>query len=87
MIAKAWSEKMAPAIPLRNISGIKTEIVVSEELSIGVITSFVPAMQALCKEYPRSLYWDMFSVTIMELSIIIPKARINPDMEMIFRDR
>ena len=35
---------------------------------------------------PFSLYCDIFSVTIIELSIIIPSARISPDREMILRD-
>lgn len=56
------------------------------ELSIGVITSVVPLLQASSSESPRVLYWVMFSVTMIELSIIIPKARINPEMEMIFSD-
>ena len=43
---KAWSIKIAPAIPLMNINGTNTAMVVSDELSIGVITSVVPAAQA-----------------------------------------
>ena len=86
MTAKAWSKKIAPAIPLMNTSGTKTAIVVKVELSIGVITSVVPLLQASSSESPRVLYWVMFSVTMIELSIIIPKARINPEMEMIFSD-
>ena len=35
---------------------------------------------------PFPLYCDIFSVTIIELSIIIPSARISPDREMILRD-
>ena len=83
---KAWSMKIAPAMPLMNISGTNTATVVSMELSIGVITSVVPAAHALRKEYPCSRYCDIFSVTIMELSIIIPTASIKPDSEMIFND-
>ena len=47
---KAWSMKMAPAIPLMKISGTNTAMVVSDELSIGVITSDVPATQARFSE-------------------------------------
>jgi len=83
---KAWSIKIAPAIPLIKINGTNTAMVVSDELSIGVITSVVPAAQARFREYPFSLYCEMFSVTIMELSIIIPTARINPDNEMMLND-
>lgn len=61
-------------------------MVVSEELSMGVTTSLVPVIQARRREYPRSRYCEIFSVTIIELSIIIPKARINPAREMIFSD-
>ena len=49
-IEKAWSIKMAPAIPLMKISGTNTAMVVNEELSIGVITSVVPAAQARFNE-------------------------------------
>ena len=59
---KAWSKKIAPAIPLIKISGAKTAIVVREELSMGVTTSLVPVTQARRKEYPRSRYCDIFSV-------------------------
>lgn len=83
---KGLVKKIAPAIPLMNTSGTKTAIVVKVELSIGVITSVVPLLQASSSESPRVLYWVMFSVTMIELSIIIPKARINPEMEMIFSD-
>jgi hypothetical protein len=68
------------------INGTNTAIVVNEELSIGVITSLVPAIHARLSEYPRSRYCEIFSVTIMELSIIIPNARISPERDMIFRD-
>jgi len=61
-------------------------MVVKEELNMGVTTSLVPVIQARRNEYPRSRYCDIFSVTIIELSIIIPNARINPASEMIFRD-
>ena len=83
---KAWSLKIAPAIPLMNIKGTNTAIVVSEELSIGVITSVVPATQARLKAYPFSRYCAMFSVTMMELSIIIPTAMIKPESEMTLSD-
>ena len=46
-----------------------------------------------CSCYTGTTQWiaplpvlDIFSVTIIELSIIIPNARINPDREMIFKD-
>ena len=61
-------------------------MVVSEELSIGVIISVVPSSPARINERPFSRYWDMFSVTIIELSIIIPTASINPDSEITFSD-
>ena len=47
---------MAPAIPLIKTKGTKTAIVVSEELSIGVIISEVPATAARRNEYPFSRY-------------------------------
>ena len=65
-----------------NTSGKNTAIVVRVELSIGVMTSDVPLMQASSSESPRPRYWAMFSVTMMELSIIIPNARIRPEREM-----
>ena len=77
---------MAPAIPLMNINGTNTAMVVSDELSMGVIISVVPEAQARSNEYPRSRYCEMFSVTMMELSIIIPTANINPESEMTFSD-
>ena len=86
VIENAWSMKMAPAIPLMNINGTNTAMVVSDELSIGVMTSVVPAAQARFSEYPLSRYCEMFSVTMMELSIIIPTARIKPEREMTLND-
>lgn len=77
---------MAPAMPLMNTSGTNTAIVVSVELSIGVITSVVPLSQACSRVKPRALYCVMFSVTMIELSIIMPRARIIPDSEMMFSD-
>ena len=73
-------------MPLMKISGTNTAMVVSDELSMGVIISVVPAAQARFKDQPRSLYCDMFSVTMMELSIIIPTARISPESEMTLSD-
>ena len=55
-----------------NTSGKNTAMVVSVELSIGVMTSDVPLMQASSSESPRPRYWAMFSVTMMELSIYVP---------------
>ena len=86
VMEKAWSMKMAPAMPLMKINGTNTAMVVNDELSIGVIISVVPAAHARFKEYPLSRYCEMFSVTMMELSIIIPTAKINPDSEMTFND-
>ena len=42
--------KMAPAIPLMNTSGTNTAMVVSDELSMGVIISEVPATAARFSE-------------------------------------
>ena len=56
--------------------------VVSIELNMGVIISVAPATQARRNVYPRSRYCEIFSVTIMELSIIIPTARIIPESDM-----
>ena len=61
-------------------------MVVKVELSIGVITSEVPLEQASSSVYPFDLYCIIFSVTMIELSIIIPNARINPEREMMFSD-
>ena len=86
VMEKAWSIKMAPAIPLKKTNGTNTAMVVSDELSMGVIISVVPVAQARFSEYHFSRYCEMFSVTMMELSIIIPTARIKPDKEMTFSD-
>ena len=43
---KSLSKKIAPAFPLKKMRGINTEIVVNMELSIGVIISSVPFIQA-----------------------------------------
>ena len=69
-----------------NTSGTNTAIVVSVELSIGVITSLVPMLQASSSVYPFDRYCMIFSVTMIELSIIIPSARISPEREMMFSD-
>ena len=82
VMEKASSIKMAPAIPLMNTKGTNTATVVSDELSIGVIISDVPATAARFSEYPFSRYCDIFSVTMIALSIIMPTARIKPDREM-----
>ena len=81
-MAKAWSEKMAPAMPLMKTSGTKTATVVSDDESIGVIISTVPFTQLSISGSPRWRYCCMFSVTITELSIIMPTANIMPDIEM-----
>ena len=77
---------MAPAIPLMNTKGTKTAMVVKVELSIGVITSVVPRSHASSNVHPLARCWAMFSVTMMELSIIIPKAKMRPDIEMMLSD-
>ena len=82
VMENASSMKMAPAIPLMNTSGTNTAMVVSDELSIGVIISEVPATAARFSEYPFSRYCDTFSVTMMALSIIMPTARISPESEI-----
>ena len=56
VMENAWSIKIAPAIPLININGRKTAMVVSDELNIGVIISVVPTAHARFNEYPRSRY-------------------------------
>ena len=53
--------KIAPAMPLINTSGTNTATVVSDELSIGVIISVVPATAARFRESPRSRYCVTFS--------------------------
>ena len=73
-------------MPLMNISGTNTATVVSDELSMGVMTSLAPAMQARCRVSPRSRYCEMFSVTMILLSTIIPCASISPDSEMMLSD-
>ena len=78
--------KMAPAIPLMNTNGTNTAMVVSDELSMGVIISVAPDAQALRSARPRSRCCEMFSVTMMELSIIMPTARISPESEMMLSD-
>ena len=57
-----------------------------QKLSMGVISAVVPSAQALRSKRPRSRYCEMFSVTMMELSIIIPKAKMRPDIEMMLSD-
>lgn len=64
-------------MPLIKTSGTKTEMVVSVELKMGMITSLVPFSQASSSAYPCFRYWVMMSVTTMELSIMFPSARIN----------
>ena len=59
---------MAPAMPLMNTNGTNTAMVVSDELSMGVIISVVPAAAARFSEYPRSRYCDTFSVTMMAVT-------------------
>lgn len=49
-------------MPLIKIKGTNTAMVVSDELSIGVIISVVPAAQERFSEYPRSRYCEIFSV-------------------------
>ena len=73
-------------MPLINIRGTNTAMVVGDELSIGVIISVVPTAQERFREYPRSRYCEIFSVTIMALSIIIPTARIKPESDITFSD-
>ncbi len=73
-------------MPLMNTRGTNTATVVNEELSIGVIISDVPLSQARMSVSPFCRYWVMFSVTITELSIIMPTARISPESEMMLSD-
>ena len=45
-------------MPLINIKGTNTAMVVRDELSIGVIISVVPTAHERFREYPRSRYCD-----------------------------
>ena len=71
-------------MPLKNTSGTKTEQVVSTELNIGVKTSPVAATTESLRVLPLCHIWVMLSITIMELSTIIPNPNINPDNEIMF---
>ena len=71
-------------MPLRKMSGTNTEQVVRTELSIGATTSRVASTTASFRELPRCQYWVMLSITIMELSTIIPSPRMSPEREMMF---
>ena len=82
----AWSKKRAPEIPLKKTKGINTEHVVKTDEINGRITSVVPRVTALVNLSPLSMYCVMLSITIMELSIIIPTPNIKPDSEIIFID-
>ena len=47
-------------MPLINIKGTNTAMVVRDELSIGVIISVVPTAHERFREYPRSRYCEIF---------------------------
>ncbi len=69
-------------MPLRNISGINTEQVVSTDESIGVNTSDAPSATASSSGFPSSARRVILSITIIELSTIIPTPRIRPASDM-----
>ena len=73
-------------MPLRKINGTNTEQVVSTELNIGVNTLFVPFTRASASGIPCRHRCITLSITMMELSTIIPTPRISPDKEMMFRE-
>ena len=73
-------------MPLRKINGTNTEQVVNTELNIGVNTSFVPFTRASASGIPCRHRCITLSMTMMELSTIIPTPRISPDREMMFRE-
>ena len=73
-------------MPLRKISGTNTEQVVSTELSMGVNTSLVPFTMASSNVLPCRHRCMILSMTMMELSTIMPTPRIRPDSEMILSE-
>ena len=81
-----WSKKSAPAIPPMNISGMKTLQVVSTELSMGAKTLAVPLHTAFSSFAPPLCFCKILSITIIELSTIIPTPKISPEREMILMD-
>ena len=72
------------AMPLKKIRGRKTEQVVRTELNIGAKTSPTPLTTASLRGTLRSRICVILSITIIELSTIIPIPRINPERDIIF---
>ena len=68
------------------IKGMNTAQVVSTELSMGVNTSFVPRMVAVRSGSPLSQCCVILSMTMMELSTIIPTPSTMPDREMMLME-
>ena len=73
-------------MPLTKTKGTNTAMVVRIEDKSGVMISLVPRMQAWSSSPSFSRYWEMLSVTMIELSIIIPKARMSPEREMMLSE-
>ena len=69
-------------MPLRKISGTNTAQVVSTDDSIGTMTSLVPCVTAPASCSPRIQRAVMLSMTMIELSTIIPMPSTSPDREM-----
>ena len=61
---------------------MKTAQVVSTDESMGATTSFVPRVTASASRSPRSQRAVMLSMTMIELSTIMPMPSTSPESEM-----
>ena len=74
LIIKPSCLKTTPAIPLTNIRGINTTIVVKAEAVMAGATSFVAKTAASSGFSPESIWRVIFSKTTMALSTTMPMA-------------
>ena len=81
-----WSKNKVPAIPPIKISGRNTLQVVNTELNIGVKTFQVPSATAFSTLWAETLFCKILSITMIELSTIIPTPNIKPERDMILSE-
>ena len=67
----------SPAVDSAIMSGIKNKIVVKDEVSNGIVSSFPTPLRASILEIPRSSLFIKSSATTMPLSTSNPKAIIR----------